>query len=185
MTTEKQISLGKKTALISFIVGTIIFGLYFLTSNWQLLFVGYGFIIIAGIFNIIILILTLSKANSDSENRTKLLKTSGIIILNIPVLFIYVWFAILILGNMRITFTNATEHKLTEINILGCETEHITELEPNQSKTVWVGITGDCSINVDYKENGEKKNEIVAGYVTGGMGQKMNHKIGGENKLEF
>jgi len=185
MTTEKQIALGKKTALISFIIGTLIFGIYFLTSNWQLLFVGYGFIIVAGIFNIIILILTLKKANSDSENRKKLLKTSGLMLLNIPILFIYVWFAMLLIGNMRITFTNTTENKLTEINIIGCETEYIAELEPNESKTVWVGITGDCSINVDYQENGEKKNEIVAGYVTGGMGQKMNHKIGGENHLEF
>jgi len=32
MTTEKQIALGKKTALISFIIGTMIFGIYFLTS---------------------------------------------------------------------------------------------------------------------------------------------------------
>ena len=69
MTTEKQIALGKKTALISFIIGTAIFGIYFLTSNRQLLFVGYGFIIVAGIFNIIILILMLTKANSDSENQ--------------------------------------------------------------------------------------------------------------------
>ncbi|MBU2930167.1 hypothetical protein [Winogradskyella psychrotolerans] len=185
MTTEKQIALGKKTAQISFIIGTAIFGIYFLTSNWQLLFVGYGFIIIAGIFNIIILILTLTKASKDSENRQKLLKTSGLMLLNIPVLFIYVWFAMLLIGNMRITFTNTTENKLTEINIIGCETEHIVKLEPKESKTVWVEITGDCSINIDYNENGEIKNEIVAGYVTRGMGQKMNHKIGGENHLEF
>ncbi|WP_445908593.1 hypothetical protein [Yeosuana sp.] len=185
MTTEKHIVLGKRTALISFIIGTAIFGIYFLTSSWQLLFVGYGFIIIAGIINIIILILTLTKANSDAKNRNKLLKISGLMLLNIPVLFIYVWFAMMLTGNMRITFTNTTENKLTEINIIGCETEHIAELKPNESKTVWVGITGDCSINLDYKENGEKKNEIVAGYVTRGMGQKMNHKIGGENHLEF
>ena len=91
----------------------------------------------------------------------------------------------LLTGNMRIKFTNETEHRLTEINIIGCETQSIAELEPNESKTVWVGITGDCSIKLDYIEKGEKKNEIVAGYVTSGMGQKMNHKIGVENNLEF
>ena len=106
-------------------------------------------------------------------------------LLNIPILFIYVWFAMMLTGNMRITFTNSTDRKLTEIQIIGCETEHIAELDPNESKTVWVGITGDCSIHLDYIENGEKKNEIVAGYVTRGMGQKMNHNIGGENQLEF
>ncbi|WP_223552277.1 hypothetical protein [Aestuariivivens sp. NBU2969] len=185
MTTQKQILLAKKTALFSFVIGTLIFGIYFLTSKWQLLFVGYGFIILAGIFNIIVLITTLTKAKNDSENRNKLLKTSGLILLNIPVLFVYVWIAMILIGNMRITFKNTTENKLTDIEIFGCETERISELEPNESKTVWVGITGDCSISLKYQENGESKNEIVAGYVTGGMGQKMKHNIGGENILEF
>ena len=47
---------------------------------------------------------------------------------------------------MRITFTNSTQNKLTDIKIVGCETEYISELKPNESKTVWVEITGDCSI---------------------------------------
>jgi len=185
MTTEKKISLGKRTTLISFLIGTLIFGVYFLTSSWQLLFVGYGFIIIAGIFNIVVLILLLSKVTNDTKNRKKILKTSGIMLLNVPVLVIYVWISMLLIGNMRITFTNTTENILTDINIIGCETEKISELKPNESKTVWVGITGDCSINVNFIENGMRKNEIVAGYVTGGMGQKIKHKIGGENHLEF
>ena len=83
---------------------------------------------------------------------------------------------------MRITFTNSTQNKLTDIKIVGCETEHISELEPNESKTVWVGITGDCSITLEYLENGEQKKEMVAGYVTNGMGQKMKHKIDGKDK---
>ena len=185
MKPRKQIALAKNTALYSFIIGTAILGSYYLTSNGQLLFVGYGFVIIAGMVNIIILVSMLTKVNRDPENRNKLLKTSGLMLLNIPILFIYVWFAMMLTGNMRITFTNSTDRKLTEIHIIGCETEHIAELDPNESKTVWVGITGDCSIHLDYKENGEKKNETVAGYVTGGMGQKMNHNIGGENQLEF
>jgi len=67
MTSKKHIKLGKRTALISLIIGTLIFGFYFLTSNDELLFIGYGFIIIAGIFNLIVLIAILSKSNSDSE----------------------------------------------------------------------------------------------------------------------
>lgn len=86
---------------------------------------------------------------------------------------------------MRITFTNSTQHKLTNINIIGCETKHISELEPNESKTVWVGITGDCSISIKYSENGTSKKETVASYVTGWMGQKIRHKIDGKDKDIF
>ena len=97
-------------------------------------------------------------------------------------MFLFIWVAMILIGNMRITFTNATQNKLTDINIVGCETEHISELEPNESKTVWVGITGDCSIWLEYSENGKMKTETVAGYVTNGGGQKMKHNIDGKDK---
>jgi amino acid transporter len=182
MTSEKYITFGKLTALISFLIGALIFGLYFFTSDSSQLFVGYGFIAFAGFFNLVVLTLILVKSNSDSINRKKLLKTGGIMLINIPIIFIFIWVAFILMGNMRITFTNATQNKLTDINILGCETEYIAELEPNESKTVWVGITGDCSIRLEYSENGKMKTETVASYVTNSMGQKMKHKIDGKDK---
>ena len=182
MTSKKHIKLGKVTALISFIIGTLIFGFYYLTSNDELLFVGYGFIILAGIFNLIVLIAILAQSSSDSENRKELLKTSGLMLINLPIMFLFIWFSLILIGNMRITFTNSTQNKLTDIKIIGCETEYISELKPNESKTVWVGITGDCYITLEYLENGILKKETVVGYVTNGMGQKMKHKIDGKDK---
>ena len=182
MTSEKYNTLGKVTAAISFIIGALIFGIYFLTSNSDLLFIGYGFIVLAGITNLIVLIAILAKSKSDLTNRKRLLKTSGIMLINLPIMFLFIWFSLILIGNMRITFTNGTNNKLTDIKIVGCETEHIAELEPNESKTIWVGITGDCSINLEYLENGELKKEMVAGYVTSGMGQKMKHRIDGKDK---
>ncbi|MBA6154890.1 hypothetical protein [Gelidibacter maritimus] len=182
MTSEKYNALGKGTALISFIIGALIFGIYFLTSNSDLLFIGYGFVVLAGITNLIILIAILAKSNSDSTNRKRLLKTSGLMLINLPIMFLFIWLSLILIGNMRITFTNSTQNKLTDIKIDGCETEYISELKPNESKTVWVGITGDCSITLEYLENGELKKEMVAGYVTNGMGQKMKHKIDGKDK---
>ena len=155
MDSNRKIKTGKLTALVSFIFGTSIFGLYFLTSAFGLLFLGYGFIALTGLINLYVLGTILYTAAKDKENRTILLNT------------------------MRITFTNATDTTLTDINIIGCETKHIDKLEKGESKTVWVGITGDCTVNIDYLKNGEKKEENVAGYVTNSMGQKMKHNIGG------
>jgi membrane-bound ClpP family serine protease len=182
MTSEKYNTLGKGTAVISFIIGALIFGIYFLTSNSDLLFIGYGFIVLAGIANLIILIAILAKSKSDSTNRKRLLKTSRLMLINLPIMFLFIWFSLILIGNMRITFTNSTQNKLTNIKIVGCETEYISELNPNESKTVWVEITGDCSITLEYLENGELKKETVATYVTNGMGQKMKHKIDGKDK---
>ena len=182
MNTERYIKLGRLTALISFLLGTVIFGLYFLTASFELLFLGYGFIALTGIINIGVLIAILLRANKDKENNKILIKTSGIMLINIPVMIVYCWIAIILLGTMRITFTNETGITLTDINVAGCGGGHIDKLEIGESETVWVDITGDCSINIDYLSNGDRKGETVAGYVTSSMGQKMNHKIDGQDK---
>lgn len=185
MKTEQHLKLGRLTALISFLLGTAIFGTYFFTSSFELLSLGYGFIILAGLINIGILVAILVRANKDKGNITKLFRTCQLMLLNIPVLFFYCWAAIILLGTMRITFTNTAPITLTNINIIGCGGAHIDKLESGESETVWVDITGDCSIGIDYLSGGEKKEESVAGYVTSSMGQRMKHNIGGQNEEQF
>ncbi|QSB25364.1 hypothetical protein [Flavobacterium sp. CLA17] len=185
MKTEQHIKLGRQTALISFLLGTAIFGLYFFTSSFELLSLGYGFIALAGLINLGVLISILFKASKDKDNRTKLFTACGLMLLNIPVLFFYCWATIILLGTMRITFTNSTPTTLTNINIVGCGGGHIDKLESGESETVWVDITGDCSIGIDYLSSGQKKKESVAGYVTSNMGKKMKHNIGGKNEKQF
>ena len=164
MTTEQLIKLGRQTALVSFLLGTGIFGGYFLTSSVALLFIGYGFIALAGLINIGILISILIKANKDKVHSNKLLKTCGLMLLNIPVMLFYCWVVIFILlDTMRITFTNSTPTTLTNINILGCGGGYIDKLESGKSETVWVKITGDCAISIDYLSNGKRKEETVMG----------------------
>ena len=169
MTTERQIKLGRGTALFSFIIGTIIFGLYYSTSTFELLFIGYGFIALIGLINIIVLISILIKAQKEKTNRKRLLNTSGLMLLNIPIIIAYCWAAIILLGTMRITFINETDTTINDINIIGCGGGHIEKLAIGESKTVWVEITGDCSIYIDYLSNGKRKEETVAGYVTSSM----------------
>ena len=185
MNGEKYIKTGKLTALVSFLIGTAIFGLYYLTSSAELLFIGYGFILLTGLINIIILTLVLSAAFKDNKNRKNLLLTSGLMLLNIPVMLVYVFITFILLDTMRITFTNATQATLTDINIVGCGGGHIDKLEIGESKTIWVDIIGDCSIDINYLSDGKQKEESVATYVTNSMGQKMEHNIGELNDNKF
>ena len=69
--------------------------------------------------------------------------------------------------------------------IVGCGGGHIDKLEIGESKTVWVDITGDCSIDINYLSDGKQKEESVAAYVTNSMGQKMKHNIGELNDRKF
>lgn len=184
MTTERLIKLGRQTALISFLLATAIFILYFLTSSFEILTLGQSFIALAGLINVGILISILFKTNRDKANKAQLFTTCGLMLLNIPVLFFYCWVTGILLDTMRITFTNTTKTTLTNINIVGCGA-YIDKLESGESETVWVEITSDCSIGINYLSEGQKKEENVAGYVTPLMGQKMKHNIGGKNDKQF
>ena len=182
---EKYLRIGNRTAIISFLCGTIIFALYFITSWAELLFVGYVFIVIVGLVNMVILIDLIIKSKNNKANKFKLYKTCGLILLNIPMMLIYCWIVSILMGTMRITLNNKTQTKLTNLKIMGCEDKLVEKIMPGQSKTVWVNITGDCSIKMTYSANGQQKDEVIAGYLTGGMGQKMNYNIGDKKQKQF
>lgn len=185
MTTKQHIRLGRQTALISFVLGTGILGLYFLTSSDEIILIGFDFIALTGLINIGVLISILVKISKDQVNRKKLLTTCGLMLLNIPVMLFYCWVAIILLNTMRITFTNSTQTTLTNINIVGCGGGQIDKLDVGESETVWVDITGDCSININYSTNGQQKEESISGYITLLMGRKMKHNIGGHRTEKF
>lgn len=178
MTTEQYIKTGKACALISLLCGTIIFGVYLLTSSTALLFIGYAFIVLAGLTNLVMLFAILLRAGTDKRNRNRLLKTAALMLINIPVAFVYCWIVMTALETLRITFINNTGTDLTDIHIVGCSGGHIGHLQNGESKTLFISITGDCSIYIDYLWNGQRKEEQVADYVTAGMGKKVNYEIG-------
>ncbi len=175
---EKLIKIARLTALISFVTGTVIFALYFFTSNFILLGVGYCYIALAGLTNLFVLMLILNAAAKNKQHIKKLLMQAGLMLVNIPMMLAYCWATMVLLDTMRITFTNATNRALTDIHLTGCEAKQIADLEPGEAKTIWVGIKGDCSITIDYLVKGERKKEMVVGYVTHGNGEKMQHQLG-------
>lgn len=181
MTTQQYITFGRRTALISFLLGTIILGIYLLTFSFELLFIGYGFIIIIGLINLKVFIDLLIAINNDKKAKKKLLKTCGQMLLNIPIMLLYCWITTIVMNTAQVTFTNTTKTNLTDIEITGCETKLIKNLDKEKSKTVWIKIKRDCHININYLIDSQKKEEIVIGYLCENMGQRLNYKIGNQN----
>lgn len=158
---------GKNTALISFFIGSIIFLLYFLTSSLIFLIIGYGYFVLCLLFNLGVLAILLFKAISNKKNRSPILGSCGLMLINIPVLILYCWLAIELLGTVRITFKNDMGSLLSDIKIVGCGGGYIEELDVGESKTIWIEIPSDCSIHLEYAIDGEKIEEVVVGYTTG------------------
>ncbi len=181
MTAPKISHSARIIALISFILGTALFVSYYLTDASSLLFLGLGFIIVGGLINLIYFILLVQQIQKVKVNRERLYFTCGLMLVNIPILLLYCWWTLILLNTMRITFVNETSSRVTNIKIFGCEEKRIDKLDPGEKKLVWVNITGECAVNIEFSKDGKKEGENVLDYTTNNMGQRVTHKIGWEN----
>lgn len=173
---------GRLTALVSFLLGTLILACYFFTDDDNALFAGYLYIGIATLFNLIVFFILLFGANANNPNRIRYLKTAGLMTLNIPVAIAYIWIVLELLNIMRITFVNSTDRVLTNVDVVGCGGGYIDRLGVGESTTLWVYITGNCALFLEYEYNGTLRQETVASYLTPLMGARFEHVIDGQDK---
>lgn len=178
MTTEALIKICRRTALISFTAGTIIFALHYFTMGSYFIITGYFFILVMGIINLILLGFLLSKVLREKTNREKLLLNGLLMLLNIPVMLLYCWITIVIMNTVRITLVNAANITATDIRFTGCEEKRIESLAPGKSTTVWINIPNDCSVRVDYMSGQQARSAFPVGYVTNSMGHQITWQLG-------
>ena len=84
---------GKLTALVSFTIGTFIFVLHLILmamfKSAEIVLVGYFYVVIAFIFNTLLLTALLIALIIPNGMTMKILKSIGAMLLNIPVCFVY------------------------------------------------------------------------------------------------
>ena len=85
------INSAKVTALFSFVLGTILLALHLYLKQPKLLIIGFYFTLIAIFINSIVLLIILILAIINIRYRYELLKTSGILLLNIPIVVFYIY----------------------------------------------------------------------------------------------
>jgi hypothetical protein len=181
MNPEATVRKGKATALVTFLGGTLIMLAYYYSSASHWLLVGFAYVVLAALVNAYTLMRMWFALRSVSTHRKQVWLTGLLMFLNIPVFLFYCWFTMILLNTMRITFVNSSRTVMTNIEISGCDSAHITELQPGESETVWIAIAYDCELNMDYLRSGKQRRLNVAGYLTTGMGRSIQFNIEGEN----
>lgn len=88
------ITTSKAIALLSFVIGTILFAIQLYFSDVQFIYVGFVFVLVSIIANTISLITLIFTILGDSKNKLELAKTCGIILLNIPIAILYFYIII-------------------------------------------------------------------------------------------
>tara|TARA_R110001592_G_C12977798_1_gene733890 strand:- start:421 stop:663 length:243 start_codon:yes stop_codon:yes gene_type:complete len=64
------------------------------------------------------------------------------------------------------------------IEIIGAKPKTIDKLDQHEKKTVWIGINGDSTLEIEYYICNTKKREVVYVYITSSMRQIETYKIG-------
>lgn len=83
------IDVAKKTAILSFVFGTIQLLAYLVTRSNNLIYLGVVYVYIAFFVNLLILIILLIMAITNSENRNRKWLAILYLLLNLPIAFGY------------------------------------------------------------------------------------------------
>lgn len=177
MQVKKIIQFGNQVAVGSFLLGTSIFLIHYWTDNDQFKLLGLAYIFVAAIINTGLLITLLATAVKVKAERWKILRTCCFMLLNVPVMLIYVWMFFALMNIVRLSVMNDTNHELTDIKFSGCGEGQLETLKPGQTRTVWLSIVCEGSIFVEFDIHGVRKRETAVGYTTKGMGGKEQYKI--------
>jgi hypothetical protein len=183
METDELIRKSLRVSFASFIFGTALLVFFVITNSYFFAVASLPVICILGVVNFVLLWRLGLNGLNEKENRKRLFLTGGVISLNIPVVFIYSYFVLVLTDTVIVRFKNDTDTTLTNISVIGCDERTIQDLQPGQTEIEWIPITKDCiekRIILQYEVSGTVQKEIVYGYVIDG--QRINHKIG-NNKL--
>ena len=89
---NKLLMLGRVVFTLSFIIGTTLFVLFFNNEESdQIIQIGFIFVISALIVNSVLFIVILIFALKNHEYRERLFITAGIMLINIPIVTIYLY----------------------------------------------------------------------------------------------
>jgi hypothetical protein len=139
------------TAILSFAIGSGFFLTYTLSDSADIAFYGYFYILVAGIINLIVLVLLISRLIIDKDKRKKYMISTGILLANIPIAIFYFYFVMVMMNTMRINFVNDSTNLISEAKIEGCQTKSLGDIKLVISELCWISIPNDCSIKIKYQ----------------------------------
>jgi hypothetical protein len=165
----------RKLAITGTISGLLLFFM-FMTFETPIL---SAVIICAAIITLIINVLLVLEI---LQNERKSIVSNLIIIIissliSIFLIFIGRHFA----QSTRIDVINNTDQTINHWSISGCTSLWRNNQYPKQTETIWVHLSGECSVEIEYSQNGINKKEIIVGKLKPGLFSKIEFYIQPEN----
>jgi hypothetical protein len=168
---------GVRLSLGFLIAGTGILILFYFNPSARIALTAYQFTVIAVVASWIYVIILLINMLRRRISIPVLIKTLGVMAINIPIGIFYSQIMVWLLGYARVTFENNTGQIITVLNIRGCEKKTLESLENESTKTAWIKISENCHVEVSYTLDGEMKKELVIANVAKGEGVRIFYKL--------
>jgi hypothetical protein len=157
------LKIGLTTAFVTFLIGTLILVLYFFFRNIEVLLIGATYILLAAFGNIVVVLFLVLNIKKDKALKGKLVRTLGIMLLNIPIMFLYIHLAQIAGQYLRVIISNSTKSEVTNLEITGCGIGGLEKLDAGESASIWVKIVHECPIGITYISQGVLIEEQIAG----------------------
>jgi hypothetical protein len=168
---------GFRLALGFLIAGTGILVLFYLNPSSRVALTAYQFTLVAVVVNWIYVLYLLFNLLRQKISISILLRTLGVMAINIPIGILYSYIMVWLLGYARITFINQTGENIPMLNVQGCEQKEVANFENSASETVWIKIKDSCNVEIIYDLNGGKKNEQVLNAIKNGEGLRITYEL--------
>lgn len=169
--------IGFYTALLSFLIGSLLLILFYLTSSSNIIALGIFFIGIAGIINTGVFIKVIFEILKEKRNKKKYYITAGVMLLNIPIVVLYFYTVLFLMTATRVTFINDTGKEISALKIMGGELKTIEKLSVGEKQSEWFQIKFEDNLLVEYLIDGHLKTDNIGdGYMI--TGKKINHRMG-------
>jgi hypothetical protein len=168
---------GVRVSISFLIIGTVILIWFYFSMSSKIVRLGYLFTVLALFIAWAYTAFLLFHFVRQKLSLTELFKTIGILFINIPIGLAYIYLVMFLLNHVRITVKNSAASDIMVLSLTGCEEKKLKALKNGDAKTVWIRITGDCAINIEYEVNGIEKKKTLIEYITPGGGVRATYEI--------
>jgi|GEM_PF-3500338 len=175
----------RRAGLTSLLLGTVLLGLFLVSNNLTLAFLSAPIVLVLGLYNLVLLLQLLWRAQLEPQNRRVLWRTGALLSLNIPVVLGYAKLVVVLSNTLVVRLVNEASQPLRHVVVVGCgQPRPLADLPPGEATVVWLPITRDCAertVSVQYRVGSATQQTLIDGYVV--EGRRLNVKLGGGSSL--
>lgn len=165
----------KKLTIIGFLISVLIF-ILLITIEIPILIAILFCISLVSIITTFQIFFEIFKLRTSIEKK-EVMKVIIQSVIFLPILYFFILISYEFSQNTRIDIINNTNQTVDHWSIKGCLNLWNTNLYPKQKKTIWINLNEDCSLEIEYIQQGIKKRETIAGNLNPGLFSKIEFYI--------